>query len=220
VITPFFALGCGLRTSHHHNSDYIQQHVRVTRPTKRTLLDSRTKAVHVTPLVAATEGEREKHALHDAGCLRQGWQNTPFVMETYGAYGSDATKLLATMAEHAVDRTPGDFLAHARSLLSVALQSGNARVAALGTQELHTRTYRRMCGGPRGDDLPHHEQPAAQQRDQQRRARLSTVQLFSETYTARCAFKLLSTRGIRMVVEEGWECMYRSEDEGTKQRGR
>jgi hypothetical protein len=48
-------------------------------------------------------------------------------METYGAYGSDATKLLTTMAEHAVDRTPGDFLAHARGLLSVALQSGNAR---------------------------------------------------------------------------------------------
>jgi len=166
--------------------------VRVTRPTKRTLLDSRSKAVHVT---AATEGEREKHALHDAGCLRQGWQNTPFVMETYGAYGSDATKLLATMAEHAVDRTPGDFLAHARGLLSVALQSGNARVAALGTQELHTRTYRRMCGGPSGDDLPHHSAGSGSGLTRMQQRRRAQAQAQDATQSGEVDFTCVSHSG-------------------------
>jgi hypothetical protein len=66
----------------------------------------------------------------------------PFAMESLGAKGAEATKLLLRMASHSLDKSPAAFLEHADRRLSAALQIGNAHVAVQGTTDLLLHSYR------------------------------------------------------------------------------
>src|SRR5690348_670185 len=72
--------------------------------------------------------------------------NERVALESYGAKGAEASRLLQQMAAHSLDRSPQDFLAHADRVLAVALQVGNAGVASQGTAELHLQAYQRHGG--------------------------------------------------------------------------
>ena len=136
--------------------------VTVVRPTSLTeLRGSNSSGSHVAPLAAATRAEADKHKLYDAECAKHGWKLVPFALESYGAKGGEASRLLQRMAAHALERTPEEFLRHAERVLSVALQCGNARVSAVGTAEMHRRAYRRGCEdepqGPSRAGLTRHQ---------------------------------------------------------------
>ena len=118
----------------------------VVRPTTLTQLrGSATGGAHMQPLVAATRAEKAKHQMYDAECVRHGWKLVPFALESLGARGKEASQLLQRLSAHSRDKSPAAFLAHADRVLSVALQSGNAGVAAQGTAELRLLAYRRGC---------------------------------------------------------------------------
>jgi hypothetical protein len=120
--------------------------VTVVRPTCLTeLRGSATAGSHIAPLASATRAEAAKHRLYDAECAKHGWKLVPFAMESYGAKGAAASRLLQRMSAHALERSPEEFLSHAERVLSIALQSGNARVSAAGTATLHHQAYRRGC---------------------------------------------------------------------------
>lgn len=97
---------------------------------------------HLQPLIAAADAEHRKHVSYDAECARHGWKLVPFALESLGAAGSEATRLLQSMAAHSLDRSPQEFLAHAGRLLRIALQTGNAQVSAQGAADLLLSGYR------------------------------------------------------------------------------
>ena len=68
----------------------------------------------------------------------------PFVLESYGAKGHEASALLDRMASESTDdeKSAAAFLADANRRLSVALQLGNAHVASQGTCGMHRASYR------------------------------------------------------------------------------
>lgn len=140
--------------------------VTIKRPTRMTSLNNQSLAVHCTPLITATRAEQRKHEKYDAHCAVMKWKMTPFAMESYGAKGREADKLLRIMSAHCMDKSPRDFLQHAERMISVALQCGNAHVAAAGTAELSLCEYRHSCGT---DQIyyPSHRGPSVMQ---QRRA--------------------------------------------------
>jgi hypothetical protein len=93
------------------------------------------------------------------------WSPSPW---TYGAKGKAAEHLLQRMAPHSVELSPEAFLIHAESVLSVALQVGNAGVASAGPADLHLQALRRGGSG----DVPHTHtlRSSLPGRNQQRRA--------------------------------------------------
>ena len=120
----------------------------------------------MVPLTAAAQAESAKHKLYDVECAKHGWKLIPFALESYGAKGVEARRLLQRMSAHSLERSPEEFLLHAKRVLSVALQSGNARVAAAGTATLHHASYRRGC-----DDHPSGSSRGLTQRQRVRRAK-------------------------------------------------
>ena len=122
--------------------------VTVVRPTAPTQLRAASATgPHLQPLAAAAAAELQKHRKYDSQCAAHGWTLVPFVLETYGAHGTQARQLLQRMAPHAVDHSPEAFLAHATAVLSVALQAGNAHVAAQATAQLYLQQHRRGVAG-------------------------------------------------------------------------
>ena len=74
----------------------------------------------------------------------------PFAMESLGAKGKEATRLLQQMSAHCRDMSPTAFLAHADRVLSCALQAGNADVSARGAADLLLHAYRDHLHSTRG----------------------------------------------------------------------
>jgi hypothetical protein len=108
--------------------------ISVTRPTCTTNMTlTQTKDVTTQPGAATSTVEQRKHAHYDEECKTHGWKLIPFVFETYGGLGKEATKFLLDMTELA--DSPLVFLQHARNILSVALQCGNANIAFTGTTQ-------------------------------------------------------------------------------------
>jgi len=129
--------------------------VSVVRPTTLTMLrGSAAGGSHLQPLVAAADAEKLKHATYDAECAKHGWKLVPFVLESLGAKGSEAARLLQRMSANAIDKSPAAFLAHADRMLSCALQTGNAGVASQGTADMLLHAYR--TGGGGSDCAPSH----------------------------------------------------------------
>jgi hypothetical protein len=127
----------------HHNTCQLIDFT-VARPTQMTLLRGSATGTDMTfthPLVAAAAAEKRKHVTYDAECAAHGWKLVPFVMESTGALGTEASQLLERMSAHCTDRSPADFLLHAHRMLSVALQSGNAHVASHGAASLLLHEY-------------------------------------------------------------------------------
>ena len=117
--------------------------VSVCRPTNQSLL--KQPRVTFEALCSTRDRARVKHAKYDAIARENAYEMLPFVMETYGGMGVEASKLLAVLAEHADDKA--SFLTHAHNSLSVCLQASNATLAAVGTQMLHTQQRVWLHGG-------------------------------------------------------------------------
>ena len=167
------------RTDEHGDLLLVRNNVRqlidvtVVRPTTLTLLSrgSHNGGSHIVPLVAATQAEKHKHEKYDSECARHGWKLVPFALESLGAVGSEATRLLASMSSHSTDKSPDAFLQHAHRMLSVALQTGNANVSSQGTADLLMHAIRRG-----GADLPStNENGRGPGRNQQRRTATATA---------------------------------------------
>jgi len=108
-----------------HNTRLLVD-VTVTRPTAKTELRLR----HGAALASAGAAEKRKYKTYDAACERDGLTMVPFAMETYGARGKPAQKLLLKLADASEELSAAAFLLHASAALSVALQCGNANIAA------------------------------------------------------------------------------------------
>ena len=126
-----------------HNAQLLVD-VTVTRPTAMHELTKDSAKVVNTPLHTADQAEKLKRKRYGALCTKRGWSLAPFAMESYGARGRAANKLLETMAEHSTDYAPQDFIKHASCALSVALQIGNAEIASHGATALFVRKYRQQ----------------------------------------------------------------------------
>jgi hypothetical protein len=127
-----------------HNERFVID-VTVRRPTNQTELRGRAD-VNSKPLVVAAAAERQKHDKYDDQCRREGTKLIPFAMESYGAKGREARKLLLKLAEQADEVSAAQFLLHASAALSVALQSGNADIAARGAQDLRVHQHHQLSG--------------------------------------------------------------------------
>lgn len=133
-----------LLLTRHNNVILID--VTVVRPTSLTNLVHHSRGSidgpHMHPLFAAHDAEKHKHKTYDAECAKHGWKFVACAMESYGAKGDEAVQLLEEMSAHCINRSPSDFLAHADRMLSVALQTGNARISAYGTAAMHMHAQR------------------------------------------------------------------------------
>src|SRR5687768_1705506 len=81
------------------------------------------------PQVTTAAAEQHKHSLYDALCADKGYTMMAFAIDTYGAVGKEANKLIEQMSEHSHELTPQQFKRYAYALISVALQCGNAEIA-------------------------------------------------------------------------------------------
>lgn len=117
----------------------------LTRPTNSSTLTHqprvRTVPLHSTLTRAATK--KRKYAAIAA--VNQ-YEMLPFVMETYGGFGSDAKRVLRYLAASSTAMSAKEFMDHAQKSLSVALQRGNAHVSLLGQQSLHWKRQLRHRG--------------------------------------------------------------------------
>jgi len=110
--------------------------VTVVRPTAPTHLRNARLAVATKGLACAAAAERAKQAKYGALCAERGWKMCAFALESYGALGQSARKLLHTLASKADEVSAAAFLQHACASLSVALQAANAAIAVGGLQRL------------------------------------------------------------------------------------
>jgi hypothetical protein len=124
-----------------HNTRLVVD-VTVTRPTAKTELRLRRGK----PLASAAAAEKRKHHIYDAACERDRATMVPFAVESYGAKGKQAQKLLLKLADASEELSAEAFLRHASAVLSVALQCGNADIAARGTQSLRMQQARARDG--------------------------------------------------------------------------
>ena len=118
--------------------DRLLVDVVIPRPTAPTRLNHPTLAPHINGLATAAAAEKAKHAKYDEACRLRGWKMTAFAVESYGSLGSEARKLLNTLASHSDEMSAEAFLHHAMASLNVALQAGNAAIAFGGLQRLRT----------------------------------------------------------------------------------
>ncbi len=97
-----------------HNTRLVVD-VTVTRPTAKTELRLRRG-------VPAAAPEKRKHKSYDDACGRDGATMVPFAVESYGAKGKQAQKLLLKLADASEELSAEAFLRHASAVVSVALQ--------------------------------------------------------------------------------------------------
>ena len=110
--------------------------VTVVRPTAPSHLRNARLAVATKGLACAAAAERAKRAKYGALCAERGWKMCAFALESYGALGQSARKLLHTLASKADEVSAAAFLQHACASLSVALQAANAAIVVGGRQRL------------------------------------------------------------------------------------
>jgi hypothetical protein len=129
----------------HDTKLYID--VTVVRPTSDSSLKkplTLTKPLHMTTIRA-----QRKRTHYAAICQANGYTMVPFVVETYGGLGAEATQLLRTLAAHSKEYSPRAFLEHARKRLSATLQASNANIALECMQSFHLRQH---AGNPAAYD--------------------------------------------------------------------
>ena len=127
--------------------------------------------------MVAADAERQKHALYDESCEREGTTMIPFVMESYGGIGKEGRKLLLRLADQAEETTAQRALAQISDTLSVALQRGNAEIAAKGTQRLRVQQHRDSeTGMSMGRRLPSRRQQQQHQKHQHQQRHVASQQ--------------------------------------------
>ena len=127
----------------HRNSPNIRPDLFITTSSGSLYVDvsiihpaaqSYADAAATTKLHAARRRETEKVTKFAEFALAHRAAFAPFVMESFGAFGPAAITLISRLAGeaelHGSDRA--QFKSHAFACLSVALQKGNARLAASG----------------------------------------------------------------------------------------
>ena len=178
--------------------------VTVRRPTGQT--EMRVRDSHSIPLATAAAAEKKKHAKYDEACARDGVTMVPFAMESYGAKGKEAQKLLLKLADASDELSASGFLRHASAALSVALQCGNADISARGTQSLrvHQAAAAERTGGHGGGGITSSAASAGHHRRRQRVVRLHGEQLqvtsFHGLLHAAAAAPVVSSRAGRQSV--------------------
>jgi hypothetical protein len=110
--------------------------VTVVRPMAPTYLRHAGLAVTHRGLALAAAAERAKHAKYDALCKERGWRMIPFAVESTGAVGASARRLLHTLASRVDDMSGQAFIQQSFARLSVALQNANAAITIGGLQRL------------------------------------------------------------------------------------
>ncbi len=98
---------------------------------------------HLRPRAAAAQREKEKHGKYDgmADANGPGMTMVPFVLESFGAVGEEASAFIHTLAHLSGDAAA--FTRHAFDCLSVALQRGNARISKEGLVRIRAGAARR-----------------------------------------------------------------------------
>src|SRR5665648_96989 len=119
--------------------------VTVTRPT--CLSQCSRPYVRNIPLSSTRTPAANKRSKYTDISKANGYTLIPFVVESYGGLGPDATSLLKRLSHYSREYTPRAFLLHARKRLSVTLQSSNANIALMGMQETHLRMHARKPSG-------------------------------------------------------------------------
>jgi hypothetical protein len=165
-----------------HNTRLLVD-VTVRRPTGATELRRHSAAV---PLATAAAAEKLKHAKYDDACKREGLAMVPFALESYGAKGKQAQKLLLKLADASEELSAAAFLRHASASLSVALQCGNADIAAKGAQALRVHQLsQQQQAGSAGRNRASRRQ--LQRRDARTRAEPMRVDAFHSQFHAAAA---------------------------------
>jgi hypothetical protein len=125
-----------------HNTRLVVD-VTVTRPTAKTVLRLRRGV----PLAAAAAAEKRKHNSYDDACDRDGATMVPFAVESYGAMGKQAQKLLLKLADALEELSAEAFLRHASAVVSVALQCAEGQLGARGCLHLRQKLRVAHCKG-------------------------------------------------------------------------
>jgi hypothetical protein len=122
----------------HDRKIYVD--VTVTRPTNQSNLA--LPAITSCPLLSTRSRTSAKHRKYAEIARVNGYELVAFVAESYGGLSHEAHTLLQTLASHAPEGEESSFLQFAHRCVSVALQSSNAFLAAVGTQMMHTAELR------------------------------------------------------------------------------
>jgi hypothetical protein len=165
-VTQQVARRADLLISHPQHFGYAD--VSVAHPATSTLL-SRTADPPVanTPLVAAKAREVAKMRIYEDCPAYDGYEVTPFVLETHGGFGPQAVSFLRRLA--ATTDTPARTLERGMDMLAVALVKGNRVIEHVAIpklrQVLHsrrdmTRTHPPIRPQPSGSHL-HEAAPRA-----------------------------------------------------------
>ena len=111
----------------------MRSDVAVTHPATRAVVEAQPSTAD-TPLLAATQTEKKKQRKYSALVQHEGSELLPCVLESCGAWGKQADKLLKMMVRHAPfpdDERQGRLL-DARIRVAVALQRRDALVLRSG----------------------------------------------------------------------------------------
>jgi hypothetical protein len=107
--------------------------VSVVHPVSATSLRSGSSQRRGTAVAAR---ERQKGSKYNTFAARENSQFTGFCLESYGAFGQQAVNLLKLLATEGANNgiviRKSEFVSHARSAISIALQRGNALVVSGG----------------------------------------------------------------------------------------
>jgi hypothetical protein len=123
----------------HDRKYYID--VTVARPTNESNLRGRPRHVSSIPLASTRPAAQSKRSKYADITAVNGYTFVPFVMETYGGIGHEASQLLRLLSVHSKELSAPAFLTHAHKRLSVTLQSSNANIAQLAMESLHLHQH-------------------------------------------------------------------------------
>ena len=123
----------------HDRKYYID--VTVARPTNESNLRSRPRHVSSIALASTRPAAQNKRSKYADITAVNGYTFVPFVMETYGGIGHEASQLLRLLSVHSKELSAPAFLTHAHKRLSVTLQSSNANIAQLAMESLHLHQH-------------------------------------------------------------------------------
>ena len=134
-IEPKYSDGKRVDAQVYFATDTTALDVRVTHPASPSYCIA-TK-IALTPLGAARDSERKKHTKYDSQAKGEGASFNPFVLESFGGFGREATLFLHKIARSFCENSPfpvnkDAFLKRTIRQIGVLLQRGNAYVQLAG----------------------------------------------------------------------------------------
>ena len=118
--------------------------VSITHPCAQSYI----KGAWKTRLYAASLREQVKHRSYDQTALVDSSTFTPFVLESFGAFGKETRAFLLWLAKFAADNawssSPSLFLKMSYDLIAITLQRGNGIVYMKGSEYVNRRVQAAM----------------------------------------------------------------------------